>query len=235
MKKILFLFSMIGMGLFLSSCIDSGQQTLSGEGQLFYISQTEQGKIAYNGGFAMTSNEIKAQNPDRWYAITWSWSSEYGTTGNNIYNAMTSQIDPVPMGVFYREMAPEPTAFFQTMDVLRGLALSNAFGDYLLFSYSMQKAEGETAQIKLYSPLNVDEFSTSGTLILDARVVKTGTASGSEKLVNDVVAIKMSDLRNLVTFTSNETYKNITIKIRYHKDAGNTVETTPEVITIYKE
>ncbi len=238
MKKILLAFSMIGMMILMNSCLDSGEQSASGEQQLFYITRTTDGsQIAFNGATIMTSNEIKLQEPERWYSISWAWSSANGFAGNNIYNVVTTQIDPVPLGSFTPQSAPAPTDIvpFSALNVYNYYPISKTFGDYLLFPYSVQKADGESISLQLYAVIDPTSYATTQLLTIEARLNKTGSSTSTGKVVNDIAAVKMTALRNLVTFESSQTYKNINVKFKYYKDSTNPTESQSIPITIYKE
>jgi hypothetical protein len=237
MKKILLAFSMIGMMILMNSCLDSGEQSVSGEQQLFYITRTTDGsQVAFDGATIMTSNEIKLQEPERWYTISWAWSSANGFSGTNIYNVVTTQIDPVPLGSFIPQSAPDPVDIvpFSALNVYNS-PVSKTFGDYLLFPYSVQKADGESISLELYAVIDPTNYTTTQLLTIEARLNKTGSSTSTGKVVNDIAAVKMSALRSLITFDTSQTYKNINVKFKYYKDSTNPTESQSIPITIYND
>lgn len=234
MKKLILFFSIVGIGVFLTSCLGKGNNNLSGQGQLFYINQVEGIQVAYNGGFAMTSNQIKTKEPDRWYLITWSWQTENGMAATNIHNATTSQIEDIPLGSFISDAAPEQiSAPIQGLSMVRDMPVMESFGDYLIFPYKWNKKEGETVVLKLYSKAN--KIDASGLLTLDVRLEKSGTSTAtSEKSTDGLAAVKMSWLRSLIKFEQRD-YQDIQLKLDYYKSATEKASTIPYPIRIYKK
>ena len=234
MRKLILFFSAVATGLFLTSCLKTGDNNLSGQRQLFYITQLEGTQVAHNGYFAMTSNDIKTKEPDRWYLITWSWSTENGMTGTNVHNAMTSEIEPIPLGLYLQEEAPQeimtPVLNFI---VEESPMISPSFGDFLIVQYTWNKKEGERVQAELYN--KTTQPDATNTYTMEFRLKKSGTSTEtSGKKVVELAAIKMSSLRNLINFEGQD-FKDIQLKFNYYKEdnAGQPASITRSV-RIYK-
>lgn len=221
------------MGFFLNSCLDSGDQSLSGQGQLFYISQSEGLQVAYNGNLAMTSDLIRTKQPNRWYLITWSWNAEYGMASENVYNATTSQIEDIPMGAFLQQNAPDISTInapIAAIEMVKGVPVANVFGNNLIFVYGWDKSEGESVRFRLYSPLSTP-INTADPVVIDVRLERFGTPSGTAKRVDDIVSVNMAALKNAVTFNSGETFKDINLRFRYNTGT----ETSIIPVRVYKD
>lgn len=101
MRKLILFFTSLSVILFFTSCLKAGDSSFSGQEEFFYITRQDGLQMAYNGNFAMTSAEIKAKSEiNRWYRITWTWSTPNGMAAENanVHNAVTSQVEAVPLG-----------------------------------------------------------------------------------------------------------------------------------------
>lgn len=237
MKKLILLFSTLSLIVFLNSCLQVGEETRSGNGQLFYITQSDGVKIAINGYMAMTSEEIKSKELGRWYFITWSWTATQGVSEKGIYNASTPDIEEVPEGSFFSSNAPtEKQTSISNFNVVSGVSLTKIFGNSLLFTYSWDKAEGESAKLKMFYEINTEKINNSVAepIVIDVRLEKTGTASGTAKPFSDIASINMSELANVVQFSSTDNYKDISVKFRYNKGDGEGL-TQPVSLRVFKD
>lgn len=234
MRKLILLFAVLVSGLFLTSCLEAGDSNLAGSGQLFYITQSEGTQIAHNGGFAMTSNEIKMQEPERWYLITWSWTTANGMLSSTVHNAITTDIEQIPYGLYLYEEAPEGSSTpINSFGMISGLPITGGFGDFLILQYSWAKKEGESVQVRLYNEtmqqIAMDQFT------LELRLEKSGTATGTtEKNEDAFAAIKMAQLRNLIDFNGQD-YKDIQLKFNYLKGSSATPSSVTNTVRIYKQ
>lgn len=234
MRKLILFLSVVATGLFLTSCLKTGDSNFSGQREFFYITQLEGTQVAHNGSFAMTSNEIKTKELDRWYRISWSWSTENGMASTNVYNAMVSEIEQIPFGTYLQQEAPqEPITPFLTFNMVKGLPISASFGDFLILQYSWAKKEGESVQVRLYNETMqqtaMDQFT------LELRLEKSGTATGTtEKNEDAFAAIKMDQLRNLIDFNGQD-YKDIQLKFNYLKGSSATPSSVTNTVRIYKQ
>ena len=231
MRKLILFFSVLAMGFFLTSCLEAGDSNFSGKRQLFFITQLEGTQVAHNGDFVMTSNEIKTKIPDRWYLITCAWSTENGMAATNIHNAMTSEIEEIPLGIYYQQEAPQETMTpVLNLSMVGGLPVTALFGDYIIVQYVWNKKEGEAVLAKLYNA--PDQSGVTDTYALELRFEKSGTPTEtSGKDVDGFAAIKMSSLRSLISFNGQD-YKDIQLKFNYYKGTQRVNMTHP--VRIYK-
>jgi hypothetical protein len=232
MRKLILFLSVVATGLFLTSCLEAGDSNLAGSGQLFYITLSEGTKIAHNGGFAMTSNEIKMQEPERWYLITWSWTTANGMLSSTVHNAITTDIEQIPCGQYLHEEAPEGSSTpINSFGMISRFPITGVFGDFLILQYSWAKKEGESVEVRLYNETmqQTDQFT------LELRLEKSGTATGTtEKNEDAFAAIKMDQLRNLIDFNGQD-YKDIQLKFNYLKGSSATPSSVTNRVRIYKQ
>ncbi len=216
--------------LAMTSCLKEGEQTLSGDQQMFYVGKTTEGlKYAYDGKIAITSTQINnVQDIDRWYVLSWSWNTSMGFEGQSIYKAATSELTPIPTGSFLLSSVPanEPINLLKGFQPYSQMRLSKSMGDYLLYNVTYEKKEGEAIALKFYSDLKVSS-NTPNVYPIDVRIYKTGTGVGDAKLVTETFAVKMSALRSLVTLTDNQYMDGVTLRYNFNINA-----TTPETIDV---
>lgn len=233
MRKLTLFLSVISMSLFLNSCLGTGDNNLSGDRQLFYITQTEDGvQVAHNGNFIMTSSDIKMQTPNRWYIITWSWTTENGMTGTNIHNAITPLVDEIPLGTFFLQSAPEEiTIPVLDFEFVRGIPITEGFGDFIVFQYTWNKKEGEDVNVRLYC--EATEIDATGNLVIDVRLHTPNSVTGNGKQTAGIAAVKVNTLRNLIDFGTND-YRDIQVTFRYYKTGTEKVTSFPYQLRVYK-
>ena len=235
MRKLILFLSAVATGLFLTSCLKTGDSNFSGKREFFYITQLEGTQVAHNGGFAMTSNEIKTKEPDRWYRISWSWSTENGMVSTNVHNAITSQVEAVPLGAPLQTgvEVPDPVVPVSHFGAITYFPIAGLFADYLIVQYGWKKKEGEAVDPQLYL-VSPKEGETNSGLTFEFRLGKRGKAtSTTEKEENEDAAIKLSSVREAISF-QDEKYKDVQVKINYHKDITGEPANATFFLRIYK-
>ncbi len=236
MKKILFTFSMIGMMISMNSCLDSGEQTYTGNSEFAYVTRDNNGLIyARTGSFNMiTSPDLQSLIPENCYFISYSWSSSNGyTPSSDNFNLMNVSIlgDPsetqIPSTSLIMGEAPEELTTPVTIYFPPAFHSSNFFGDFWAFSYRWKKKEGESATLKFYkADSSGNESGGSDEVLIDIRLVKTGTGTGTEKTQDDVIAVNLSQLRYSLGPLTGTTTKNVPIRFRYYEEGKTTPTTT---------
>lgn len=227
MKKTI-LLSMAVLLFSMTSCLKEGEQSRSGEGQMFYVSETTEGlKFAYNGDLAITSPQIKAAEADKWYVMSWLWDSKMGFEGQNILKVQTADMVKVPNGTFTVSSTPATEPLF----LLKGfrptrMLISRDFGDYLLYDVTYDKKEGEVVSLNFYSDLELP--SDNSTLFtINVRLSKSGTGIGENKTVTETYAVKMNALRSKISFHDGQHSQGFDIKYVYYIK-----EDTPESLRL---
>lgn len=237
MRKLILLFSTLSLILILNSCMDAGNETRSGNGQLFYITNSSGINIAISGDMVITSEQIRSKPPGKWYIISWSWTAEQGISEQGVYNVFTSEVIEIPVGSFSPSIAPASTPTpITAFNVVLGIPLINAYGNNLVFTYSWEKAEGESAELSMFYEINVEKINNPiEPIVIDVRLNKRGTASGDVKPVTDIASIDMSMIKNAIQFSSTEKVKEINVKFRYNKSEEEVAETSTIQLKVYKD
>lgn len=243
MRKLLLLFSVLCIGLVMTSCLDEGDQNYTGTLQFSYVDMDDNGLVyARNSGGFITSNEIKTMlEPGRCYFISYSWASEQGVTktseGYQVYNViLTDEPEAVPSTSLV--MADAPTEIGDGFSLMLPPYFDAAtyFGDFWAFTYTWKKKEGETALVRFYKATDTNS-SEEDDVLIDVRMTKMGTATGTtEKTENGVIAVNMSSLRSLLGPSTGTSTKNVQIKFRYYQEGKTvpTVSTQSYPMTVYK-
>ncbi len=239
MRKLILFFTSLSVILFFTSCLKAGDSSFSGQEEFFYITRQDGLQMAYNGNFAMTSAEIKAKSEiNRWYRITWTWSTPNGMAAENanVHNAVTSQVEAVPLGAPLQTggEVPDPVVPVSYFGAITYFPIAGLFGDYLIVQYGWKKKEGEVVDPQLYL-VSPKEGETNSGLTFEFRLRKRGTAaSTTEKEVKEEAAIKLSSVREAISF-QDEKYKDVQVKINYHKDITGEPASVTFSLRIYKE
>jgi hypothetical protein len=236
MKKILLAFSMIGMMILMNSCLDSGEQTYTGNSEFAYVTRDNNGLIyARTGSFNMiTAPELQLLTPENCYFISYSWSSSNGITqSSDNFKLMNVSIlgnpaeDRIPSTSLIMNEAPEELTTPVTIYFPPAYHSSNFFGDFWAFSYRWKKKEGESATLQFYKANSSgNESGSSDEVLIDIRLIKTGSGIGTEKTQDDVIAVNLSQLRYLLGPLTGTTTKNVPIRFRYYEEGKTTPTTT---------
>lgn len=226
MKKTI-LLSVAVLLLGMTSCLKEGEQSLSGEGQMFYVSKTTDGlKFAHDGNIAITSPQIKESEADRWYVMSWMWDSKMGYEGQNILKVHTANVVKVPNGTLTVSSVPatEPLFLLKSFQPTR-MMISKSLGDYLLYEVTYDKKEGEVVSLNFYSDLEIP-IDNSTLFTINVRLSKSGTGVGENKTVSETYAVKMSALRSKISFHDGQHSQGFDIKYVYYieEDAPETLK-----------
>ena len=218
MKKLLLFFTVITLGLSMTSCLEGGSQNFN-EAYIVYISQyqgTVYGKTL--NGRLITSDKMMLMQPGTFKYFNYSWDESYGFTtigdmsaykvmiGNDIIDVSQSYATP--------SIAPEekPDVRFENIKAPLYDELGQYFDDFWLFEFSYKGVEGETPNLTFYIRDN-DESSNS--INVDIRLTKTGQGKegATEKTFTDVTAVNMSYIRQ--AYLSSSTNE-VEIKFYYY-------------------
>ncbi|MDD4379350.1 MAG: hypothetical protein PHN83_05340 [Dysgonamonadaceae bacterium] len=243
MKKIVLICSILTMGFMLSSCLDSGDSSYTGVMEFSYVTMDNSGLIyARSEGGMITSPQIKLLDPGKCYLLSYTWSSENGTTSSVddflISNVvLTAEPVQVPSTMLILQDAPKddigtPFTSFSRPYFHPGIY----FGDFWAFSYQWKKKEGETASVEFYK--STEDTGNPDEVMIDVRLNKTGTPTGTtEKTESGRIAVNMNPLRLLLGSSSGTQTKNIYLRFRYYREGQSEPFTDPYkyLMTIYTD
>lgn len=224
MKKILLICSIVTMGFMLNSCLESGDQSYTGVMEFSYVTMDNGGQIyARSVGGIITSPEIELLYPGKCYLLSYTWSSENGTTQsvdgfliNNV--VLTADPFPVPSTSLILQDAPEEDTGVPFSLLSQPFFDSGTyFNDFWAFSYQWKKKDGEEPLVQFYKSSEVKDNPDD--IFIDVRLNKAGTPTGTtEKTESEVIAVNMGSLRTLLGSPSGTQTKNIYLRFRYYRE-----------------
>ena len=237
-KKISLLL-VLSATLFLSSCLDSGQGSWTGNEEYSYITRDEITNIAYArtlSGYFITSEKIKSY-PEGTVAFI-SYQIDLDDEAQRTMIGESQNII-----VYHATLAGEPTKVDQTtikfMDAPEApivhfenilspiFASNNFFGDRWYFPFQVKLKKGEEVKANFYKATNESETS-SDEIIVDIRLTKFGQAEegATEKLEGDYAVVNFSDLRMMFEGSDKEF---LNLKFRFYRtDNKDELFTTTE-------
>lgn len=244
-KKLSLLFALSAV-LFLTSCLDSGDNHYIGDNEYSYIVLDETSGTVYArtlGGYFITSEKINSLSPGTTAFITYQITDETETI--TLDNKLT---------VYKATLGAEPTLIDQSR-ILMGEAPEDAtmkfesllepiysqyeyFGDRWLFPYTYKAKKGETIKVSFYkSDVTDTEATSNDDIIIDVRLTKTGTpeAGAETKLMGNYVAANFSDLRSILTHDESIGEGKVNLKFRFYRNDTEDLYTSTRTYQIHIE
>ncbi len=214
--------------LFLSSCLDSGQQSYIGDKEYSYITRDEASGTIYArtlAGYFITSSKISLLTPGTVAFLTYQVTEETEkvSIGENVsvYKVTTDgepiEIDQTPLQSTSAPVVENIVFFESLMEPI--YAENEYFGDRWLFPYTYKAKKGENLSVKFYrAEQSPSEDPVNNEVIIDVRLEKMGNPeSGAvEKLEGNYIATNMSMLRNILVGNAGIDGK-VNIKFRYYR------------------
>ena len=214
--------------LFLSSCLDSGEQSYIGNQEYSYITRDEASGTIYArtlSNYFITSPKISLLTPGTTAFLTFQVTEETEriSIGENvnIYKVNLGgepiEIDQTPLQSGSAPQVETPVFFESLMEPI--YAENEYFGDRWLFPYTFKAKKGENFSVKFYRDSQSEsENSTNNEVIIDVRLEKMGSAESgaAEKLEGNYITANMSVLRNILANDAGTDGK-VNIKFRYYR------------------
>lgn len=231
-KKISLLI-LLSAVLFLSSCLDSGDNSYIGHDEYSYITQSETGVIYANtaSGHLITSQGISSKlNPGDIALLSFEVTDETETIpiGNNlvIYKVnLGGEPTILDQERLHPISAPakEDTVYFESI-IAPPVWLTNSsqyFGDRWPLTYQYKAKKGENVSVVFYT-VHEDDLpeNLNADILIDIRLEKSGTpeANAKEELKNDLVVVNLSDLRYMHSEVGEDgVYKEMKVKFRFFR------------------
>ncbi|MGV8964169.1 MAG: hypothetical protein ACOH2V_12435 [Candidatus Saccharimonadaceae bacterium] len=237
-KKFSFLI-LLSSVLFLSSCLDSGENSYIGNKEFSYITQDTKTGTVYArtlAGYFITSEKIGLLTPGSTAFLTYQVTEETEIIpiGDkvNIYKVITGA-EPITIDqtILQSSVAPDvPGVYFESL--MEPIYASNEFfGDRWMFPYTYKSKKGENVSVKFYKSTTVE---SNGDIVIDVRLEKMGVAeTGASDIIHgDYVSVNMSLLRNLVVVDAGGA-KNVNLKFRYYRaDKQGSLHTSDKIYSI---
>ncbi len=221
MKKIVLICSILTMGFMLSSCLDSGDSSYTGIMEFSYVTMDEGSNIIYANtarGLAITSDEIEMLTPNRYYFISFTWESDYGSIGV-IRNAVVSDVVPVPYVMLGFQEIPSDTIIPLTVfePFVYDSESYNHKYDPWVFSYQWKREKDEVAMVEFYTSPEISEDNDE--IIIDVRLKVVKDANKTE---TRTVSLDVKDLRNMLKSSLGTGKKKV--RFRYYTEKAGGVE-----------
>lgn len=222
MKKIYPLMSLLGLTLFLSSCLEEGSRNYS-ESSVVYLDSGSgkiYGKTLLTGRF-ITSSQMQLMQPGTFKFFAYSWDEAYGTTMIGEIPADNVNINSDPVDVPHTTLIRATPPEVEEPDMF--LALSEPFyandeyyyGDHWLFEYAYEARKGEEALIEVYEV--EDPESAANEVLMEVRLIIVGEPEPGASLTSwsDIIAVDMGPLRAHYEGLE-EGKRNLKIQIQYY-------------------
>lgn len=229
MRRKISLLLVLSAVLFLSSCLDSGDQSYLGRDEYSYITETETG-IVYartTGGNYITSSKISLLTPGTTAFLTYQITEEtevITVDENMIIHKVALGADPIEIDQEQLQQiaAPETdTVYFESLIAPPTWITHQSlyYGDRWPFEYRYNAKKGEYVRVSFYKVLEDNHpENLNADVLIDVRIEKFGTpeAGAKEELKGDLIVANMSMLRPMPSVDSQET-KQLNIKFRFFR------------------
>ena len=214
--------------LFLSSCLDSGQQSYIGDKEYSYITRDEASGTIYArtlAGYFITSAKISLLTPGTTAFLTYQVTEETEkiSIGENVsVYKVTNGGEPIEIDqtALQTTSAPEvekPVFFESLMEPI--FAENEYFGDRWLFPYTFKAKKGENVSVRFYrAEQSPSENSVKNEILIDVRLEKMGNpeSGAAEKLEGNYIAANLSMLRTILAGDAGTDGK-VNVKFRYYR------------------
>ena len=224
-KKISLLL-ILSATLFLSSCLDSGNQHYIGTKEISYITQGQTTGVVYArtlAGYLITSPKIKQLTPGSIARISYQVKPNEDQTVAVEENAVAYVVElgaePETMNQTMLHFSPAPDVPAVKFESLREpfFFQHNFFGDRWIFPYTFKMKKGESVKVSFYVASEEDAKAANATALIDVRLEITGTpvAGATEKIEGDNIVVDFSSLR-LTLADKADSQNKISVKFRYY-------------------
>ena len=238
MTKKLSLLILLSSVLLLSSCLDLSRGSWMGKEEYSYIVRDEKTSTIYArtaSGYWITSEKISTLTPGTTarisYQINFDDAEEILTGEQNNASIWEASLGGEPIilnqtKLYVNEAPVAPVVNFENLT--EPVFIENDyFGDNWLFPYIVKMKKGQTSHVSFYKASEMDPSGYKVEVIIDVRVVITGTpeAGAEDKLVGDEIVVNLSDLRYMYANNTDSSGK-IDLKFRYYRSDKVDLHTT---------
>lgn len=229
------LLLLVSTVIFLSSCLDSGSQSIIGTQEPSYITSGMMGTTyaRTQRGYLITGPQIQTLTPGRIALLSYQITeeSEQVTVEDGII-ASKVQLSREPEILDQTDLmmleAPEeenPLNFETIREPL--YAPNEYFGDRWIFSYTYKAKKGENFSAKFYLASEEDAEAADSDVLIDVRLEKSGTSESgaAEKIEGQNLVVDMSYIRAAMSNKVNANNK-LYIKFRYYRSDNQDIFVT---------
>ena len=232
------LLALLSAVLFLSSCLDSGDNSYFGHDEYSYIAQSESGTVYARtaSGHLITSPKISLLSPGTVSLLTFEVTDETESItldGNiNIFK-VNLRAEPITLKQENLQLTSAPieedTIYFENILAPNQWVTNSSqyFGDRWPFTYQYKAKKGEDINIRFYL---VDEEEipedANTDILIDIRLKKSGTPepNSQEEEKADNIVVNLSYLRSLHSgnstsegSTDSNQFKDMRVKFRFFR------------------
>lgn len=243
------LLLLLSATLFMSSCLDSGENSYIGNDEYSFVAQSDLGRVYARtaAGYLITSEKISLLTPGSTVLLTYQIDDATEKIkldeNTSIYKVMLGK-EPITIGQepLQLQSAPEeatPLYFESIIAPPVWITQSSVFfGDRWPFTYQYKAKKGETVRVHFYQvPKEELPENFNADILIDIRMEKTGTpeVDAHEELKNDIVVANMSALRNASSNINGQEAKQLSVKFRFYRiDSIDRlhISQTPVIITV---
>lgn len=225
-KTTLLLLGIIGMTLLLTSCLEGGSRNYDENSVVYLAMDNTSGRIYGKtiSGRLITSAGMQLMMPGSFQFLRYSWTEEYGYT--TIENSLQAdnvtivgdpiQISRVPLRMNQQPPQVETPLKFVGIDSPVYAEDKAYLGDHWLFQYAYEIKKGQTASVNFYYMEDEEASENDITIVIDLTITGEPDAGASTTTKTDIIALDMSQLRDMYEGSSTTTTKELKITFQYY-------------------
>lgn len=225
-KTTLLLLGIIGMTLSLTSCLEGGSRNYDENSVVYLAMDNTSGRIYGKtiSGRLITSAGMQLMMPGSFQFLRYSWTEEYGYT--TIENSLQAdnvtivgdpiQISRVPLRMNQQPPQVETPLKFVGIDSPVYAEDKAYLGDHWLFQYAYEIKKGQTASVNFYYMEDEEASENDITIVIDLTITGEPDAGASTTTKTDIIALDMSQLRDMYEGSSTTTTKELKITFQYY-------------------
>lgn len=243
MKKSILILSVIGLTLFMTSCLEEGSNNYA-DTSFVYLDTDDSGNIfgktisLYSPSRVITANSMMTMQPNRIKIMAYSWDEENGTVdirvdgevypADKVIISEEADVDHTVLRMSELPEVEEPESFLEMMTPL--YANDKEFmGDYWIFQYGYTAEKGKRPRVEFYKR---NEENAQGEIAIDINLTfvdnSEATLTGSRA---SYVALDMSPIRSLA-LSGTATSDNLKIRFYYYVDGESIPSTNVYELTL---
>ena len=241
--------SLIGVTLFMTSCLEEGNQNYSETSVAYIAADIATGRVYGRtiSGRLITSPTMQLMLPGSFQFLRYSWVEEDGktpisvsATSTEVYQADNVVLtgDPVPIQRVPLLVNQDPPQV-ENRDKFVGIdppvyATDPIYlGDHWLLQYAYEAKRGESANVNFYYTEDPEAAENEITIVIDLAITGEPEAGSSATTMTDIIALNMSQLRAMHEGSSTTNTKELNITFKYYlKDRDQIVDSPVYRMTV---
>lgn len=227
MKKVILFLSIIGTTFLMTSCLGETSNNYA-ESSIVYI--TTEGMTTYGrtlSGRFIIAPQLQLEEPGSLHLMSYSWDEERdGNTqvgqfiaNNVIIQGETREVHRTYLSSGTLPEVEEPNKFTHDLQPVP-LGYEEFIGDFWVFEYVYKAREGESAAVSFYLDSEASDVDADEAVI-DVHLEIVGEPDDEDDSptdVVDIIALDMSQLRDMYEGTSETSTKRVKVQLRYYRE-----------------